>query len=128
MTLYFKLLLVSILAAILSLTIKKHSPEISLLIMIASVFASISVTLSLISHIKTEVLESSFFNAVNRETFYPMLKCLGISFLTQISCGICKDAGQSAVAYGLEVTGGIVMILCVIPLLDSLFQIIGGIL
>lgn len=128
MSVYIKLLLGCLIAVILSLTVKKNNAEMALLIMITCVFFCLSTSASIASSYKSDLL--NLFERLNLpiNTFLPMFKCLLISFITQISCNLCKDAGSSAVACSLELAGNIAILICMLPLLEKMFQIIGGLL
>ena len=128
MNLYFKLIFACILGGILALTVKKNSPEIAVLIGVCIVISTLIAAAEMISDLKSQFQSIELLTYLPKETFLPLLKCIAISVLTQISCALCKDCGQTAVAYGLEFTGSIVLILCMMPLIAALFQLIGGIL
>ena len=128
MIIFLKLIFSRIIAAVLSLSIKKHNSEIAFLIIIASVMGCFSISVNLVQDYKSEILRVFETYHLSSDSFLPMLKCLIISFITQIACAICKDAGHSAVASSLELTGSIVITACMIPLFETLFQLIGGIL
>ena len=128
MEFFLKLVFISLLAGILALIVKKHSPEISFLISIAVILFGSATAIRVISQIKTHIQSYKILSYFPQDIFLPLLKCTAISVITQISVSLCKDAGQSAIASGLEFIGCIALVLCMIPLLDTLFQLIGGIL
>lgn len=128
MEIYLKLVSICILGGLFALIVKKHSPEISILICIATVLLAIWSAMDILTHLKSKFQTTELFSYLPRESFVPLVKCMAVSVITQIACGICKDVGQSAVAYSLEFAGGIVLVLCMIPLIDSLFQLLGGLL
>ena len=51
-----------------------------------------------------------------------LLKALGIAVLTQICSGICRDAGESAIAEGVELTGQIELLLLALPLISQILS------
>ena len=128
MTEYIKLLCGCLLAVILSQSIKKFNPEISFLIMIASILGCITILLSVTFRYKDDLTEVFHKFNLSFTTFAPMFKCLTISCITHLASGICKDGGHSATACSLELTGNLIMIICMIPLFETLFQVIGGLI
>ena len=128
MSVYIKLLLGCIIAVILSLTVKKYNTEMAFMIMITCVIFCLSTAASILSSYKSDLLHLFERLSLSFSTFLPLLKCLLISFVTQISCSLCKDAGSSAVACSLELAGNIAILICMLPLLEKMFQIIGGLL
>ena len=128
MTPIFKLSFTCIISALFAVLIKKHSPEFSFLIGIAAIIACAMTSGLLITQVATEfraIKEMTYINLLGIEI---LVKCLGISALTQLSCSLCKDAGQGAAACALELAGNLVLLLCMIPLIESLFQIVGDLL
>lgn len=128
MEIFLKLVFISLLAGILALIVKKHSPEISFLISIAVILFGSATAIRVISQIKTHIQSYKILSYFPQDIFLPLLKCTAISVITQISVSLCKDAGQSAIASALEFTGTVALVLCMMPLLDTLFRLIGGIL
>ena len=127
MSLFLKLSACCILCGILSLSIKKHSPELSFVMMLASLIACVAVAADIFSEMKHQ-LSSTLDGMIITEHFRPLLKCCCISIITQVSCGLCKDAGQAAAASGLEFVGSLVSVFCLLPLINALFSVIGGLL
>lgn len=128
MEFYFKIVVFSVLTGVFSLIVKKHSPEISFLISVAVVLVCCTTANGIVSQLKTHIQSYKIFSYFPQDIFLPLLKCTAISVITQISVSLCKDAGQSALASGIEFTGSIALVLCMMPLLDMLFQLIGGII
>lgn len=52
-----------------------------------------------------------------------LLKALGIGYMTVIMEGICKEAGEGALAFGVELAGRSQIILLSVPLITSLMDI-----
>lgn len=126
MSIYLKLTLSCVLAAIWSLAVKKHNSEISFLIMLVAVLGCLSTTVNIAQNYKSEFLNVFEQHNISLNSFLPMFKCLIVSSTSQITSAICKDSGHSAIASGLELTGVIVVIICMLPLFETLFQLIGG--
>ncbi len=49
-----------------------------------------------------------------------MLRGLGIALLCKICCDVCKDAGEGALAGGVEMAGKAVILLLCVPMLEEL--------
>lgn len=58
--------------------------------------------------------------------FLPLVKVLGITELTRISAELCRDAGEKAVAAGVELGGAVAALLCAYPLAQRALELIGG--
>ena len=57
-----------------------------------------------------------------------LLKCVGISIVTEIAALICIDAGQSALGKGLQLLGTAVVLCLSVPVLTSLMDLVEEIL
>ena len=57
-----------------------------------------------------------------------MLKALGITVLTQFVSDICRDNGENALASITETVSKIAVIAMVLPLFESIFSIVSGLL
>lgn len=128
MNIYLKLIFACVLGGLFSISVKKHSPEIAVVIGVSMIISCMMATAVLISLIKQQFQSLELLSYLPQNIFLPLIKCIAVSLITQLACGLCKDTGQSAAAYGLEFTGCVVLILCIMPLLEMLFQFIEGIL
>jgi len=54
----------------------------------------------------------------------PLLKGMGVTVLTGIAGGCCRDAGQSALAEHLEFAGRCAVFVTAIPLFEEVFELI----
>lgn len=57
-----------------------------------------------------------------------MLKAVGIGLVGQFASHACKDAGESALAFGVELSAKAAILAAVFPLLTELFGYLGEIL
>lgn len=48
------------------------------------------------------------------------IKALGILLLTEVTASLCRDAGESGIAAGVEMAGKLEILLLCLPLLDEL--------
>ena len=62
------------------------------------------------------------------ECFPVMLKAVGITIAGQLAAQLCKDAGESALAYAVELAAKAAVLAAAFPLLRQLFDTIGEIL
>lgn len=51
-----------------------------------------------------------------------LLKILGLAYLTEFGVGLCRDAGQSAIASNLELGGRILILSCTLPSAIALLE------
>ena len=115
---------ISLIAAILSIVLKKYNPEYSIVLSIITgifLFAKISTYLiSIISSVKGLLN----FSNVPADFILIMFKSLGICFLTQFSSDSCIDAGETALASKIEFIGKIAVVLVAMPLIEEIIKVV----
>ncbi len=114
----------AILAAVLSLVIRKNHPEFALLLGLTTAVLCMLGLTELIENLLGQIRKWNLGTTITSDFFVPLLKCLGISLVSQLGVGVCKDAGQSAAAVGLELCGTVTAAWCLLPLIDYLFTMI----
>lgn len=113
---------------LLSIIVKKHTPEISMLIGIVFVIGCLFSIIELCFYLRSQLSALSRITQAYSEYFEPMYKCCGITIITQLCCGLCKDAGQNAVAVAFELMGVFMCLICTVPLIDQIICILGELL
>ncbi|MDP4120044.1 MAG: SpoIIIAC/SpoIIIAD family protein [Bacillota bacterium] len=114
---------VALIAAILSVTLKKHSPETSIIISIA---AGIILLMAILSKIIPAVnqIQTLISNAgMSAEYAGILFKAVGICLICQFSADSCKDAGEAALASKVEFAGKIMILILALPLFEKISQI-----
>ena len=110
---------VCILAAILSLLLKKSSPQMGLLLVLA---ASIAVFLFLVGQLRelmNFLRDISLAGGIRQELVAPLYKTIGIALVVKIGGNLCRDAGESALASMIETAGAVCALLVSLPLLRT---------
>lgn len=115
----------AVIAAVLSLTIKKSNPELSLMLGVLAALLAVYYGIRAAEPVSTFLSELADHAALSASFYTPVLKCLGIGIVTQIASGVCKDAGQAAAATGVELCGTAAAVLCTLPLVRSVLTMIG---
>lgn len=54
-----------------------------------------------------------------------LFKILGVAYLAEFGSALCKDAGQSAIGGQIELVGKLTILAISMPVVTSLFEIIG---
>lgn len=122
--------LIGVTAAVLSLSLRRHNAEISIIIaIVGSIIVFVSVLLNLSSVYETfrSILSES---NVNSQYITIMLKAVGICFLTEFAGDCCLDAGQRALANNIAIAGKVLILVTAIPLyrdvLDTVLSLTGN--
>ena len=95
MDILLKISAVGVAASVMAMVLKKNSPEIALLLTVATVslimFAAVEVISEVLEFLRT-ILE---YTSLSEDIFGIVLKAVAIAIITKIASDVCKDAGQS---------------------------------
>lgn len=127
MELLIKCTALALFSAVSALMIRRMNPELSLLIGIAAtVVIMLSVTM-LLRELTDSMRELEHVFGSQIVQARPILKCLGIAFITRFGADLCRDASQSALAAAVETAGSLCAAVAM-PMILTLMTTIGGML
>ncbi len=125
MEIVIKVTVIGVVGAVLTLLIKRTNPEISTVLSLAICGVIMLMGLTLYSSI-AETLELATVNTKLSSAYTaPVLKCVGIGITARLGSELCKDAGQSAVASTVEISGALCALYVSLPLIKTLLRMIG---
>lgn len=123
-----KIAAVCLLGTVLTLLLKKTSPDMSLLLALAVcviVLAMLAKELEAVAGFLRELLERG---GLSDELFAPLLKTVGIAIISRTGGALCRDAGEGAMAGLVEMAGAFSAILVSLPLFRAAWQMLEGLL
>ena len=126
MDVLFRAASLCVIGCILSLTIRRETPELSLLLSAAAGLAALACCGSLLRGAAEALRAIAEAGGVSETLLRPVLKCTAISLITEYSAGFCRDAGQSAAAAVMEFCGTLCALTAALPLIVSLFDAIAA--
>ena len=110
-----KIGIVGIVAAIFATFLKKERAELSSMIGIVTGSVIFFYILSQIS-VMTEFLASILKRIDLEETYYyQLVKMLGVAYVAEFACSICKDAGHQSIAGMIELFAKLSIVTLSIP-------------
>ena len=123
-----KIALIGIVGILLALQIKAVKPEYA-------VYLCMGVSLLIFMGV-TEQLQIIVDAIQAIETYLPLdqryikilLKIVGITYIAEFSSDLCKDAGESAIASGVELAVKAAVLLTALPLLNRLLSLLQEVL
>lgn len=126
----FEVAAIALSALVLLAVLKKVSPEQGVLLSIGAVLLVLLLMLEgavpLINQLQI-MMETELFN---HEYIQILVKAIGITIVGQVTEGICKDCGESGLAYGVSIAARTAVLLLSMPLLGELFrnlsEVLGG--
>lgn len=117
---------ICIVSVCFSLLLKKNQPEVAFLLGTCTVLFLLFRIGEIYRQMMQYIEQWKSLIILSDEYFKPLLKCLGVSLVSHFGVNLCKDAGYSAIAGGLELSGNMACVWCIIPLIGHLFSLIEG--
>ena len=128
MELAFKCAALGMITSLTALLLRRYHPEYSFLLSVAAVTGILLSSASLISALQDALQSIKQALGASSELLLPLLKCLGISVVSKIGSGLCRDASQSALAAAVETVAVLSAMVIAMPTIASTIRTIGGIL
>jgi stage III sporulation protein AD len=119
-----KVAAIGVAAAILAAWIKSVKSEYGIWILLA---AGMIMGMFCLGKVETMVLELQFLQSCFSDYgsyIKLLLKVLGITYLSEISANLCKDAGAATLASQIELFGKLSILVLCMPIVTSLIQTI----
>ena len=115
---------ICITASVMCKLFSESGKEYALYIKLAAAAAVMSMIIIFVSPI-AETIRNIYSKAGADEEYLTVLfKALGICYITQFACDICKDSGENALATQAELAGKISLMVIALPLFESLADIV----
>ncbi len=125
MELIIRLSALAVLAALLALLLKGRQGELGLLVALAGLGALLFSLGEPLGDLITFLRTLSEGTGLDAAVFAPLYKILGIALVVQLGGDLCRDAGESALAAGLETAGSVCAMLAALPLLERTLTLLG---
>ena len=128
MEIVIRVAILGIVGSVFGLMLKKGAPELGLLLALAAtlfiVVAGMQIGSTILEFV--EVLRGAAM--LSPTLIQPVFQTVGIGILTKLAADVCKDAGQGAIAGALELAGTLAAIYIALPLMQTVFEMIGRLL
>ncbi len=102
--------------------LKGIKPEFALTVQIIGVLAVAVLSLSGIYVFKQKVEQIFTAQYVDSEIINFCFKLMGICYISNFACNLCKDAGNTALAVKIETYSKILIALMTLPLVESIVE------
>lgn len=119
-----KIAVLGVSVAVAATVLKKQAGESAMLLTIAACILIALLLLQIVEPILDFVQELRALTGLDSALMTPVLKAVGIGFLTQIASNVCADAGQGAIAKLVELSGSVLALYVSIPLFRAVIQMI----
>ncbi|MBP3622384.1 MAG: stage III sporulation protein AD [Lachnospiraceae bacterium] len=115
---------VVIIGVIMALSLKSRNPEISSLISLAICMSIIGLCVSRMRIIIDSLKDITNHIQIDSSYLFILIKLIGIAYICEFASSISKDAGYSAVAAQIDLTGKITMLMISMPVLLQVIETI----
>jgi stage III sporulation protein AD len=124
----FQIAAFGLLAASIVVLVRAYRPEMALQISIVAGLLLLLYIVAQVSGILTSLHAISEKYGVNSAYIGILIKIIGIAYIAQFACEICKDAGESAMASKVELGGRIMILAAALPAAVTLLDMVAALL
>ena len=124
MELFLQAAAIAVITVVLTSLLKKTNRELALLLTLAAWILIGVFFMRLAEPIVDFLSKLRNLAGLDKTLMTPMLKTIGIGFLTQISATVCADAGENAIAKLVEICGGVLALYVALPLLEAVLDMV----
>jgi len=120
----FKIIGIGLIAVTTAAIIKPQRPEISMQI---TLIAGIAIFIIVITQLSSVIEILNLFAqkaGIQPEFLKTIIKITGIAYLTEFAASICRDSGESALAYKMEFAGKIIVIALAVPIFAAVLNLL----
>ncbi|MGI6181354.1 MAG: SpoIIIAC/SpoIIIAD family protein [Agathobaculum sp.] len=110
---------ITVLALVLTLTLKKDAPAIAFLLTLTAGIMILVRVLGACSDLVRRLGALLERGGITGSLYLPVAKAVGVAMLVRIMSALCRDAGQSALAAKLEIAGTVLALSLCLPLLEQ---------
>lgn len=117
---------VCLVGCILVQLLKKDVPALQLLLTVGIVVVLTLPAVKAAESLLSLLQELAVLAGIGEEALHIVLKCGAMAAVVRLCGDICRDAGQSALASLMEITGAIAAMIVTLPLFRSVLDMILG--
>ncbi len=115
-------------AAVVGLILKKNVPELGFVLTLTAAAMALLLAARVGQSVRGAVSLAADATGLSAAVLAPVMKCVGIGVLTRLTADLCADAGQSAAGSAVEICGAVCALVAALPLMESFFAMIDGML
>lgn len=119
-----KVTAVAICGVLFSLLLKERNQSASICVTLATTLVIASFIIGELRLIVVTFLNILEQGNVSSENYKSLMKVIGVAYFTEIGSGICKDAGESAIAAKVDIAGRICILYFTLPVISQLMEVI----
>ncbi len=119
----FSIIGIAIISTAICILLKEYKPEFAMVVSLACgilLFSMIIVSLLPAFKTMSDLMQKAQINTTYTTA---IIKTLGVCYVTQLASDSCKDAGQTAIASKVELSGKVFIVIISLPLFEDLIEI-----
>lgn len=124
MELLFKIIGIAFCSAMLSLLLRKSNPEFALAVTIVTSVLIFTMLFHMLKDVFVQIKAIAGLGGVDLSYLAIVVKVVSIAYLSEYACAVLEDAGESAIAKKVELTGKVILFFIALPIIESLFKLI----
>jgi stage III sporulation protein AD len=121
-----QVVMVGLLAAVLALTVKKQSPEIALMLTIATSVLIFFMVLPMLAEVMGTMRYVGQMLDGGQPYVSLAVKVIGVAYLAELGASVCLDAGESAIAAKIELAGRVAILVLAAPVVLDVAHVLVG--
>lgn len=119
-----KIAAMAVISAICAVVVKKNVRELGLVLSLTAGVLILVFMLPAVEQVRAFMEEMTRLAELAPEVLAPVVRTVGIAIVTRVSAEVCRDAGESGIASFLETGGVAAALLAVLPLLETVLELI----
>lgn len=123
-----KLAATAVIAALCALVLRKQVPELALCLSLAAGALILGQALETAAGLRGFADGLAGQLGLSTQVWAPVWKTVGIGVVTRLGSAVCKDAGEGGVAAFLETAGAVLALFAALPLVETVFDTLEGLL
>ena len=117
-----------IIAAICAMVVRKHVPELAILLSICAGVLILLYCSGALSSVKAFLDELVVVGGLTPGVVEPVAKVTGVAIITRLAADFCKDAKESGLASAVEMAGSALALFMTLPLMSAVLELLGSLL
>lgn len=114
----------SLIATLLLAVVRQHSPSFAVPLSLAVAVAVFLFILPDLVEVVRLVQGYALRGGIADSLLATVMRVLGIAYLTEIAAGVCRDAGEAALAQRVELGGKVLILLLAVPVLNAVLTLV----
>lgn len=114
--------------ALLAVLLKRTNPDMALLLALAVCGAALLLLAEPLEEIRDFLTQLADGGQLPAELFAPLVKTVGVAFVSRTGSDLCRDAGEGAMASLVETAGAVIAILVSLPLFQAAWDMLRSLL